>query len=59
MKALDNGTFTLDDLTIWVDPGSSVHLKIVSQHGSAIELSGDQARDLADLLVRLAAEADE
>lgn len=50
--------FSIDELRIWVEPGSSVHLKIASAKEARAELSGDQARKLAGILLQMADEAD-
>jgi hypothetical protein len=39
----------------WVEQGSSIHLKAVTTAGDPVELSADEARAVADALLRLAA----
>lgn len=54
----DDELFTIDDLTAWVEPGSSVHIRIESPNVALAELSAGQARKLANALLRMADEAD-
>jgi hypothetical protein len=47
------GVFTCSDgeIAVWVDGG--IHLKAVTRHGDPVELSEEEALELADILVRL------
>ena len=48
----------VDDVAVWVADGSSAHIKATTEFNDPVELSGDEARRLAQLLVQLADEAD-
>lgn len=48
----------VDDVAVWVADGTSVHIKAVTEFNDPVELSGDEARSLAELLLQLAGEAD-
>jgi hypothetical protein len=54
----DDEMFSLDDVTAWVEPGSSVFLRIDSPGVGLAELSASQARKLAAALLRMADMAD-
>lgn len=49
----------VNDVSVWLEQGSSVHIKAVTSSNDPVELSGDEARRLASLLIQLAVEADE
>ncbi|WEF35465.1 hypothetical protein [Pseudoduganella chitinolytica] len=40
-----------DDLAVWVEDESSIHIKAASQFGDPVELSFDQAEELAHRLL--------
>jgi hypothetical protein len=44
-----------EDVRAWVEQGSSIHLKAVTASGDPVELTVDEARAVADALLRLAA----
>jgi len=48
----------VDDVRVWLEEDSSVHIKAVTQSNDPIELSPGQARQLAAVLVELAERAD-
>ena len=43
----------------WIEQESSIHVKAASVHGDPIELSADEARELARVLISLANALDE
>jgi hypothetical protein len=43
---------------LWVDPNGTIHLKAAATFGDSIELSLDEARDLAQALQELADQLD-
>ena len=47
-----------DQAQMWIEQDSSIHLKAVSPYGDPIELTADDAREIATALLRLAAELD-
>lgn len=49
---------TVDDVHLWRDPGGEIALKAVTTSGDPVELTARQARELALLLLRLAAGED-
>jgi len=49
----------VDEVTVWLEQGSSVHIRAVTSSNDPVELSSDEARRLASLLLQLAGEADE
>lgn len=40
-----------DDLAVWVEDESSIHIKATSQFGDPVELTFDQAEELAHRLL--------
>jgi hypothetical protein len=44
-----------EDVSAWVEQGSSIHLKAVTVSGDPVELTADKARAVAEALLRLAA----
>ena len=46
------------EVYLWVEHGSSIHLKAVSPFGDPTELTAEMARELALLLMTLAEEVD-
>ena len=49
--------FTLSDgeIAMWVEQQASIHLKAISPSGDPVELSAEEALELAQELLRLAA----
>ncbi len=45
---------TVGDVVVWIEQGTSIHIRAISPEGDPLELSGAEARQLASLLVRLA-----
>ena len=45
-------------ITVWVEQGTSIHLRAISNDGDPVELSVEEARELARELLRLADLAD-
>jgi len=41
-------------ITLWTADERSIHLKAISSHGDPVELSAEEARELARELLRLA-----
>ncbi|WP_265578239.1 DUF6360 family protein [Pseudomonas protegens] len=39
---------------LWVEQGSAIHLKAISPHNDPVELTAEQAQELAQALQRLA-----
>lgn len=56
MEQLDNGIARLcdGDIVVWSEQSSSICLKAITPVGDPVELSSDEARDLANELLRLA-----
>jgi hypothetical protein len=47
--------FRVDDVRVWLDAGGGITIKAVTETRDPVELSAAQARELAALLLRLAA----
>ncbi len=47
-----------DEAYMWIENGSSIHLKAVSPYGDPIELTADEAREIGEALLKLAAQLD-
>lgn len=46
--------YTLSDhIVLWVDQGSSIHIKTTEPHGDAVELGKGEAQELIDVLSKL------
>lgn len=43
---------------VWIERASSIHLKVETESGDPAELTWDEARELGELLVRLANEGE-
>lgn len=43
----------------WIEQESSIHLKSVTKHGDPVELTADEARELGQVLIRLADKLEE
>jgi len=50
--------YQVDDVWLWLEQDSSVHIKATSQANDPVELSAAQARRLATILTDLADMAD-
>ena len=49
--------FTIaDDVTLWVADGGSIHIKTRESHGDPVELTEEDALELAAILVKLVEE---
>ena len=48
----------LQDVRVWLEQDSSVHLKAVTPEGDPVELSPTEARKLSHILLELADSAD-
>jgi hypothetical protein len=46
------------EASVWIEQASSIHLKVVTECGDPAELTWDEARELGELLVRLANEGE-
>lgn len=44
-----------DEVYAWIEQGGSIHIKAVTRAGDPVELSSDEARQLADGLLDLVA----
>jgi len=42
------------EITLWVD--GAIHIRTSEPHGDPVEINGDEAQDLVDLLIKLIAE---
>ena len=49
VNELSNG-----EIKLWIEQGSSIHLKSITNYGDPVELSSDEAIELADLLMEMA-----
>jgi hypothetical protein len=43
------------DIALWEEQGTSVHIRAITPQGDPVELSAEEARELARELLRLAA----
>ncbi len=50
--------FSEGDVSLWVDPNGAIHLKACDTFGDPIELTADEARELAQALQELADQHD-
>ena len=50
--------FSDGDVRLWVDPDGVIHLKAADTFGDAIELTADEAREVAQALQELADQLD-
>lgn len=46
------------EASVWIEQASSIHLKVVTESGDPAELTWNEARELGELLVRLADEGE-
>jgi hypothetical protein len=42
------------DVRVWIEQGSAIHIKAISEHNDPVELTAEQALELAQVLQRLA-----
>jgi hypothetical protein len=42
------------DVRLWIEQGSAIHLKAISPHNDPVELTAEQALEVAQALQRLA-----
>ena len=53
--ATDEALYTIaDQVTLWIAPGGSIHIKTREPHGDPVELAEEQALELAAILTKLA-----
>jgi len=57
--ASDPSVHRVDDVYLWLEQGTSVHIKAVTQSGDPVELNSAEARQLATALMDLADQADQ
>jgi hypothetical protein len=46
------------DISLWIEQGTSIHLKTLSPYGDPLELSAEEAKELAKHLLLLASTLD-
>jgi hypothetical protein len=46
------------EIALWTDDDRSIHIKAVTSFGDPVELNAEEARELAEALVRLASAVD-
>lgn len=51
--------FAEGDVYFWIEQESSIHLKAITRHGDPVELTTDEARNLAKALLRAADSVDQ
>jgi hypothetical protein len=51
--------YRVDDVSLWLEQESSVHIKAITAYGDPVELSPRHARQLAEILTTLADKADQ
>ena len=42
------------EVNLWISDGRSLHLKAITKHGDPVELSSEEAKEIAAHLLRLA-----
>lgn len=42
------------DVRVWIEQGSAIHIKAISEYNDPVELNAEQALELAQVLQRLA-----
>lgn len=42
------------EVKLWIEQGSSIHLKSISEYGDPVELSSGEAKELAKILLEMA-----
>ena len=55
----DDQLHEIADACMWIEQGTSIHLKAVSEHGDPLELTASEARAIGEKLVELARRLDE
>ena len=54
---MSEAVFTIaDDIDLWIADGGSIHIKTRDPHGDPVEMSEEQALELADVLKNLVQE---
>ena len=48
-----------EEVYLWIEQDTSIHLKAVTKYGDPVELSAEEARELAKVLEELARKLDE
>ena len=51
--------FAAGEVYLWLEQDSSIHLKAASEHGDPVELTADEAREIASALIATAQKLDE
>ena len=46
--------FAAGEVSLWIEQGSSIHLKAVSSQGDPVELTASEALQIADALLEVA-----
>lgn len=49
----------VDDVSVWIDPGGGITIKAVTTEGDPVELTPEQARQVAHALMELADQEDD
>ncbi len=49
----------IGEVHLWIEQGTSIHLKAVAGHSDPVEMTWEEARELARLLTVLAEEGEE
>jgi hypothetical protein len=55
----DSHVHTIGGVVLWIEQETSIQIKALSEYGDPLELTGQEARELAALLMQLAEEIDE
>ena len=60
MSPIQEDYFELSDgaIQVSIQNETSIHIRCISKHGDPVELSSEEARDLSELLTKLAERAD-
>ena len=55
MNQTNDTVFTLSngEVSVWVEEGSTIHLRCVTSYGDPVELNADEVKDLIGVLERL------
>ena len=51
--------FASDEIKMWLEPETAIHIKALTKAGDPVELNADQARLVAQELLRLAEQLDD
>jgi hypothetical protein len=46
--------FSGGEVYLWIEQGSSIHIKAVTQHGDPVELNENEAEELGKALIEMA-----